>query len=86
MWLRLIIGVIVIYLLYRLIRGPKGRQAALKNPPAPPGEDLIEDPQCHAYVPISRACQESINGKTWYFCSQSCLEQFKKKAGTAGDE
>ena len=56
MILRLVIGIIVIYLLYKLIRkgfpavGGKPGSAKIQNPAA--GEELVEDPQCHTYVPV----------------------------------
>jgi YHS domain-containing protein len=83
MILRLIIGSVVIYLLYRLIRkgfpavGGKPGPAKIKNPAA--GEELVEDPECHAYVPVSQAFRMEINGKRVCFCSQKCLEQYRKR-------
>ena len=82
MILRLIIGIVVIYLLYKLIRtgfpavGGKPGPAKIKNPAA--AEELVEDPQCRAYVPVSQAIRTEIDGKTLYFCSQKCLEQYGK--------
>ena len=83
MILRLIIGIVVIYLLYKLIRtgfpavGGKTGPAKIKNPAA--GEELVEDPECHAYVPVSQAVKIEIDGKRVCFCSQKCLEQYRKK-------
>jgi YHS domain-containing protein len=83
MILRLIIGVVVIYLLYKLIRrsspavGGKSGPAKIKDPAA--GEELVEDAECHAYVPVSQAVWLEIDGKRVYFCSQKCLEQYRKK-------
>lgn len=77
MILRLIIGIVVVYLLYKLIKGWKAIQGPSgKNIPVT-GEDLVEDPFCHAYVPISDACRISINGKNLYFCSQKCLDEYR---------
>ena len=83
MILKLVIGIIVIYLLYRMIR--KGFTAASGKPgstriqtPAV-GEELVEDPLCHTYIPLSQALRTEINEKTVYFCSQKCLEQYEKK-------
>jgi YHS domain-containing protein len=79
MWLRLVIGIIVVYLLYRLINRPRPHKEALQRDlPQQQGEELVEDPVCHAYVPISLACHTSIEGKTVYFCGPSCLEQYTK--------
>jgi uncharacterized protein len=83
MILRLVIGIIVVYLLYRLIRtgfpkvGGKPAPANIKSPAD--GEELVEDPECHAYVPVSQAVRMEIDGETSYFCSQKCLEQYRKK-------
>ena len=42
------------------------------------GEDLVEDPYCHTYVPLSSAYKVSLDGKTAYFCSQKCFEMYRK--------
>jgi YHS domain-containing protein len=82
MILKLVIGAVVIYLLYRLIRtgfpkiGVKPTPANIKSPTA--GEELVEDPECHAYVPVSQALSKEIDGEKVYFCSQKCLEQYRK--------
>ena len=82
MILKLVIGIIVIYLLARLIRksfpavGGKPRPAKIQTADA--GEELVKDPQCHAYVPVSQAVRAEIGGKKVYFCSMKCLEQYQK--------
>lgn len=82
MILRLVIGIVVIYLLYKLIRtgfpriGGKPAPENIKNPVA--GEELVEDPECHAYVPLSQALPMVIDGEKVYFCSKKCLEQYRK--------
>jgi YHS domain-containing protein len=82
MILKLVIGVIVFYLLFRLFRkgfprmGGKAGPAEIKTVA---GEDLVEDPLCHTYVPIGDACRTQIDGKTVYFCSAKCLEQYKSE-------
>ena len=82
MILRLVIGIIVIYLLYRLFRTgfPKvgGKRAAANIKNATVGEELVEDPECHTYVPVSQAIRTEIDGKRVYFCSQKCLERYRK--------
>ncbi len=82
MILRLVIGVIMVYFLYKLIKGWKTIQGpSRKNFPVA-GEDLVEDPLCHAYVPISSACRLSIKGKDLYFCSQKCLDEYRGQRKT----
>ena len=79
MIIKLIVGIILIYLLYKLVSGWKAVTGpSKKNLPAA-GEDLVEDPLCHTYVPVSHACRVSIEGKTLYFCSRKCLETYTEK-------
>ena len=40
------------------------------------GEDLVEDPVCHTYVPLSQAIKKEISGKNYYFCSKQCSEKY----------
>jgi YHS domain-containing protein len=82
MILKLVIGIVVLYVLYKLIR--RGSQAVGAKPgPAKintqdAGEELVEDPQCRAYVPVSQAVCTQLDGKKVYFCSQKCMEQYRK--------
>ncbi len=76
---KLVIGIIAAYLIYKLVKGWNAVKGSSKaNLPAG-GEDLVEDPYCHTYVPVSHACRSVIDGKTVYFCSQKCLETYKKE-------
>jgi len=77
MILRLVIGIVVIYLLYKLVKGLLTYQASPKTNLPTRGEDLVEDPLCHTYVPVSNALKAEFAGKTHYFCSRKCLEQYK---------
>jgi YHS domain-containing protein len=40
------------------------------------GEDLMEDPVCHTYVPLSQAYKKEISGKDYYFCSKQCSDKY----------
>jgi YHS domain-containing protein len=79
---RLIIVAIVVYFLYKLIKGWKSVSGVPKTNLPDVGEDLVEDPVCHTYVPVSHACRISIDGKTVSFCSKKCLEKYKEKKRT----
>lgn len=79
---KLILGIIVAYLLYKLIKGLKKVKGSYKADLPAGGEDLVEDPFCHTYVPVSHACRTVIDGETVYFCSQKCLETYKKECKT----
>ena len=86
MLLRLIFTVIVVYIIYRLAKGlfllstrppdkfPEKTESIEK-------EDLVKDPYCQTYVPISDAYKASLNGETVYFCSKECFEKYKAEKG-----
>jgi uncharacterized protein len=79
MLFKLILVIIVAYILYKLISSWNNLKGPSKENLPARGEDLVEDPHCHTYVPVSHACRTVIDGKTVYFCSQKCLETFKKE-------
>ncbi|MGZ6193044.1 MAG: hypothetical protein ACXWMH_09220 [Syntrophales bacterium] len=80
--IRLVIFGFLIYLVYRLAKwiimspGIKGRNMAGHQVPAAQGEDLVEDPYCHIYVPMSQAHKAAVDGRDLYFCSEKCLEKY----------
>lgn len=39
-------------------------------------EEMVLDPVCGSYVPISAAIAASKDGKTIYFCSEECRGRF----------
>jgi len=41
-------------------------------------KELVQDPHCHTYIPKETALRATIGGEVRYFCSQKCLEEFKK--------
>jgi YHS domain-containing protein len=81
---RLFAAIIIFYFLFRFAKWLflssgkaseplPNRQAPLKM------EDLVEDPCCHTYLPVSQAYQTLIDGKTEYFCSEKCCNRFLQK-------
>ena len=76
---RIIVVFIVLYLGYRLIRTllALGRGSTDAKPRIANREDLVEDPNCHTYVPESDAYKVVVDGKTMYFCSKKCYRQYK---------
>ncbi|HXP84441.1 MAG TPA: YHS domain-containing protein [Bryobacteraceae bacterium] len=45
--------------------------------PSPTMESLHKDPVCGTFVAPSTAWQKVSGGKTYYFCSTQCRDQFK---------
>jgi YHS domain-containing protein len=84
MLIRFLLVLFVLYLLYRVTKGilrlaNKKSDRSPERPPPLKGEDLVEDPYCHTYVPISDAYRETIEGQTMHFCSRECSEKYKQK-------
>lgn len=44
--------------------------------PRPKAEEMVLDPVCGSYVPISSAIAATDGGKTVYFCSEECRDRF----------
>jgi len=86
--IRLAIFFFIVYLVYRLakwiIRSPelKHRDMREHQVSTTEGEDLVEDPYCHMYVPLSQAHKASIDGQDVYFCSEGCLEKYMSEHST----
>jgi uncharacterized protein len=82
--IRLFIFIILIFLLYNITNAVKqlrpGKNENLKaESTAAGGEDLIEDPVCHTYIPVSQAYKKEISGKDYYFCSKQCSDKYTFK-------
>jgi len=43
------------------------------------GEQMVQDPQCGTYLPLSEAQSTNIRGQQHYFCSRKCRTEFKNK-------
>jgi uncharacterized protein len=49
-----------------------------KRPPRIPGEEMVQDPQCRTYVVKDRALIRHRGGRTEYFCSAACAENYER--------
>lgn len=79
---RLILAVVIVYLIYRLaksLRTPSNRVhvGSPDNKPPIRGEELVKDPWCGTYVPLSNAYKVTKKGETFYFCSKECSEKYE---------
>ena len=84
----IVIGIVLIlaYLLLKKLLFPPGRiDGRRRDERRIRGEDLVEDPCCHTYVPVSEAFRVKVGGKTLYFCSEECYRKFRDKGGHLPD-
>ena len=45
------------------------------------GDEMVQDPECKVYVPLSRAVSARVGGETLYFCSEDCARKYVKGLG-----
>jgi uncharacterized protein len=45
---------------------------------SPAEKEMVQDPHCHTYIPKETALRATIDGEVYYFCSQECLDEYKK--------
>ena len=79
---RFFVFIILIYLLYKVIKTvgklkPAENENYQFKASSVGGEDLVEDPVCHTYVPLSQAFKKEISGSDYYFCSKQCSEKYE---------
>ncbi|MBI3325617.1 MAG: hypothetical protein HYZ81_02790 [Nitrospinae bacterium] len=65
------------YLVTRLLF-PKRRILQGSDEPARPAvtEEMVQDPNCHTYLPRSQAIRRKIRGSEHFFCSPACRDTF----------
>lgn len=70
------------YRVYRFLSAPtkKAEPKVLRRKEVK-GVDLVEDPMCHTYIPLSNVYKKVVrdDGETVYFCSQKCFDQYKSQ-------
>ena len=42
-------------------------------------EEMVFDENCQSYIRKKEAIKIELNGKTYYFCSKKCVEEFLEK-------
>jgi YHS domain-containing protein len=88
MFVKLIIVVVAVYLLFKFLKNSASRRpersgyGRVQKPVG--GEDLVEDPVCRTYIPVSSAVKAVVDGKTVYFCSQKCLDAYEQETMQQG--
>ncbi len=84
--LRLVIIGILLYILFKLLKGPKKKRGYFKKSTESSTKDavqdvLVEDPICHTYIPKEQAVKLHQDNNMYYFCSNKCCEMFIKQKG-----
>jgi YHS domain-containing protein len=74
--LLLLIGLLVIVV--ALSRLPAALRSRRPPPAVPRRDELVKDPVCQTYVPLSRAIRVEEEGTATFFCSRECAARFAR--------
>ena len=77
--IRLAVFVFLVIVVYKLLSGLlKGFGISDKQEVSGDriAADLIQDPQCGAYILPAQGVSARMGGKTFHFCSESCKDKF----------
>ncbi len=80
---QLILLAAIIYILYKWLRHSEPQSRTPRNvdpPPSPAGqiEEMLQDPVCGTWVPVSQALSIQRGKETIHFCSVECRDKFLK--------
>jgi YHS domain-containing protein len=86
MLFRLILGLALGYLAYRVIRRIKeafnlGLGQTPQAPKVPEPDVLVQDPVCRTFIPRQEALKLTKDGQEYFFCSEGCLKRFQRGGG-----
>jgi YHS domain-containing protein len=67
------------YSFFQMLFPSSGKDNKRKSNRGIDGEQMVQDPQCGTYLPLSEAFNATIRGRQYHFCSRKCRTLFKKK-------
>lgn len=55
------------------------RASREETPSAPDSTEMVQDPNCETYIPVTEAVRAAVGGRDHYFCSEQCAEEYRNK-------
>lgn len=84
--MKTILILILIYIGYRYLRKSiafkavnlkvESKSDARQAAPEADSEEMVLDPVCKSYIPISSSVSSSVSGRVEYFCGPECRDKF----------
>ncbi len=71
----LLILIAVVSLVRWYLRAPREDAEALST-------EMVQDPNCETYVPMTEAVIATIAGRDHFFCSEQCANEYRNKHNT----
>ena len=78
---RLVIYLIILAVVYWVIKRALFPPKRKMTPPGETAEELVQDPVCQRYIPISQSYTLSFKGKKLFFCSEECYNKYMASHG-----
>jgi YHS domain-containing protein len=72
----------VAILLYRWTQKAPKEKGDDPSSDEPSATEMVQDPNCSTYVPVTEAIKATIAGRDYCFCSEKCAEIYRKKKST----
>ena len=69
----IVLTVVVVFVVRAMLASPSRKEKADTG-----STDMVEDPNCHTYIPKAEAVRRVIQGKELFFCSEKCAEEFHR--------
>ncbi len=75
-----IVIIVVYYALKTVLRSALRAYYQEDNAPSRlKGKEMVLDPECRTYVIKDRALTRRLGGKSYFFCSEACAQQYEEK-------
>ncbi len=90
MLFRLILGLALGYMAYRVLRRLKEMFTLTGQsqhaPKVPEPDVLVKDPVCQTFIPRQEALKLTKGGQEYFFCSEGCLKRFQRGGGDKAEK
>ncbi len=90
MLFRLILGLALGYMAYRVLRRLKEMFTltgqSQQAPKVPEPDVLVKDPVCQTFIPRQEALKLTKDGQEYFFCSEGCLKRFQRGGGDKAEK
>ncbi len=69
----IVLTVVVVFAVRAMLASPSRKEKADTG-----STDMVEDPNCHTYIPIAEAIRREIQDKEHFFCGEKCAEEYQR--------
>jgi YHS domain-containing protein len=74
---RLVVFVILIIAVILAVRSIVAPRSEEEDDDDTESKDMVEDPNCHVFIPKAEAIRKEIQGKEHFFCGEKCAKEYQ---------